>query len=245
MALRHGTIPSDHSVWCLINYGFFHSSWWGQELFLALCEFWALFFIILCVVVSQVLGSFLTWADHYLAEDSRVALCRSPELSLLWNFPANSSCFSLPKSQHHFFNSVKLPVPAGKAWLFSMCLLHPPIRLTWACSHGYGIEAWLETEQAHWSKQITWVSPESRDGKMKIRTMTVINLHNQFYGPWYMSYYSLERISNVTNNIYVYIFLHCLFSLEFYIFLFELSVLGYMLVFFSSGNWFWTIYNIL
>ena len=87
------------------------------------------------MAVSQTLEFPDSQADHYSAEDSRVTLCRSPELSLLWYFPLQIlAALAFLNSQLQLLSAGKLPVPVGEAWLFFLRLLHSPVGLTRACS---------------------------------------------------------------------------------------------------------------
>lgn len=154
------------------------------------------------------------------------------------------AALAILNSQLQLLNTGRLRGLAGKTWFSSMCLLYLTQQANLGMVHGYGKGAcWNESKLMGQRKLHGWAQNQEMK-KMEIRTITVINLHNQFYGPWYMlSTYSLERIYNVTSNMYVYVFF-TLFISELYI-LFLFSVLGYILGFSSWGNWFWAIYTIL
>lgn len=179
-----------------------------------------------------------TSADHSLAARSRGTLCRSPEHSLLWYFALKiPGALALLDSQFQLLSSWK-----------GLALFH--VSLTSTHQDNLGLFSWLwqrgvtGRRVSSLVKEIIWVSSRMETEKMKIRTITVINLCPQFYDLCCIfSDYSLERIYNVTSSIYVYLLFYIVYqALDFMFFIYIFNVSLYS---FSSWNWFWAIYNIL
>lgn len=83
---------SEYSSWCPIHYKVFHSGWWKSEPFLALCQLlqWFSFFQWLFPWLWVVSSHECT--GLYSAEDLRVTLCKTLQLSCFTSLCLNLTC---------------------------------------------------------------------------------------------------------------------------------------------------------
>lgn len=83
---------SEYSSWCPIHYKVFHSGWWKSELFLALCQLLQWFCFFQWLFPWRWVVSSHECIDLYSAEDSRVTLCKTLQLSLFTSLYLNLTC---------------------------------------------------------------------------------------------------------------------------------------------------------